>query len=145
MQLAKQLGATDLVNARDVDPVEQIMDLTGGNGVAYSFEAVGLKETAEQAFGVIERGGTATIIGMIPEDVKIEITGQDILGERKLQGSSMGSNRFRVDTPNYVDMYFKGLLKLDEMITRTITLDEINDAFEALLTGEVARQVIVFE
>ena len=145
LQLAKQLGATDLVNARDGDPVEQIMDMTGGNGVAFSFEAVGLKETAEQAFGVLERGGTATLIGMVPEGVKIEISPQDILGERKLQGSSMGSNRFRVDMPNYVEMYFKGVLKLDEMITRNITLDEINDAFEVLLTGEVARQVIVFE
>lgn len=145
LQLAKQLGATDLVNARDGDPVEQIMDLTGGNGVAYSFEAVGLKETAEQAFGVIERGGTATIIGMIPEGVKIEITGQDILGERKLQGSSMGSNRFRVDMPNYVEMYLRGQLLLDEMISHHIALDDINEACEALLVGEVARQVIVFD
>lgn len=145
LQLAKQLGATDLVNAGDGDPVEQIMDLTGGNGIAFSFEAVGLKETAEQAFGVLERGGTATLIGMVPEGVKIEISPQDVLGERKLQGSNMGSNRFRVDMPNYVEMYIKGLLKLDEMITRNITLDGINDAFETLLVGEVARQVIVFE
>ena len=124
---------------------KQIMDLTGGNGIAFSFEAVGLKETAEQAFGVLERGGTATLIGMVPEGVKIEISPQDVLGERKLQGSNMGSNRFRVDMPNYVEMYIKGLLKLDEMITRNITLDGINDAFETLLVGEVARQVIVFE
>ena len=144
LQLARELGATDLVNARDGDPVEQVQDLTGG-GVAYSFEAVGLKETAEQAFAMLERGGTATVIGMIPEGVKIELTGQDLLSERRIQGSSMGSNRFRVDMPHYVDMYLTGKLKLDEMITRNITLDEINDAFEALLVGEVARQVIVFD
>lgn len=144
LQLAKELGATDLVNARDGDPVEQVMDLTGG-GVAYSFEAVGLKETAEQAFRMLEVGGTATIIGMIPQGTKIELTGHDFLRERKLQGSSMGSNRFRVDMPRYVDMYLAGNLKLDEMITRNITLDEINDGFEALLKGEVARQIILFD
>ena len=144
LQLAKELGATDLVNARDGDPAEQVMDLTGG-GVAYSFEAVGLKETAEQAFRMLEVGGTATIIGMIPQGTKIELTGHDFLRERKLQGSSMGSNRFRVDMPRYVDMYLAGNLKLDEMITRNITLDEINDGFEALLQGEVARQMIVFD
>ena len=143
LQLAKKLGATDLVNATDGDPVEQIMDLIEG-GVQYSFEAVGLKETAEQAFRVLERGGTATVIGMIPQGVKIEITGMDLLGERRIQGSSMGSNRFRVDMPRYVDMYFSGHLKLDEMISHHISLDDINDAFEALLKGDVARQVIVF-
>ena len=145
LQLAKELGATDLVNANDGDAVEQIMDLTGGNGVAYSFEAVGLKRTAEQCFEMLERGGTATVIGMIPEGTKIELTGHDLLGERKIQGSSMGSNRFRVDMPRYVDMYLMGNLKLDEMISHAIALDDIDDAFNALLEGEVARQVIHFD
>ena len=144
LQLAKQMGATDLVNARDGDPVEQVMDLTG-SGVAFSFEAVGRKDTAEQSFQMLEVGGTATIIGMIPQGVKIELSGQDFLRERKIQGSSMGSNRFRVDMPRYVEMYLTGKLMLDEMITRNITLDEINDGFEALLTGEVARQMILFD
>lgn len=145
LQLAKKLGATDLVNANDGDPVEQIMDLTGGKGVPYSFEAVGLKQTAEQSFYMLEEGGTATIIGMIPEGVKIELTGRNFLRERKIQGSSMGSNRFRVDMPRYVDMYLRGNLMLDEMISRNITLDDINDAFETLITGEIARQIILFD
>ena len=94
---------------------------------------------------MLEVGGTATIIGMIPQGTKIELSGQDFLRERKIQGSSMGSNRFRVDMPRYVEMYLTGKLLLDEMITRNISLDEINDAFEALLTGEVARQIILFD
>ena len=145
LQLAKELGATDLVNANDGDPVEQIMDMTGGKGVPYSFEAVGLKQTAEQSFYMLEEGGTATIIGMIPEGVKIELTGRNFLRERKIQGSSMGSNRFRVDMPRYVDMYLRGNLMLDEMISRNIALDDINDAFETLITGEIARQIIMFD
>ena len=82
---------------------------------------------------------------MIPVGTKIELNGPDFLREKKIQGSSMGSNRFRVDMPRYVDMYMTGKLKLDEMISRDIKLEEINDAFEALLSGEVARQVIRFD
>ena len=144
LELAQVCGATDLVNAKDGDPVRQVKDMTGG-GVEYSFEAIGLKQTAEQSFYMLAKGGTATIIGMIPVGTKIELNGPDFLREKKIQGSSMGSNRFRVDMPRYVDMYLSGKLKLDEMISREITLDQINDGFEALLSGDVARQVIRFE
>ncbi|MCZ6873716.1 MAG: Zn-dependent alcohol dehydrogenase [bacterium] len=144
LELAQICGATDLVNASDGDPVRQVRDMTDG-GVEYSFEAIGLKSTAEQAFRMLAKGGTATVIGMIPVGTNIELRGSDFLQEKKIQGSSMGSNRFRVDMPRYVDMYLSGKLKLDEMISREITLDEINDAFQALLTGEVVRQIIRFD
>lgn len=144
LELAQICGATDLVNASEGDPVRQVRDMTDG-GVEYSFEAIGLKVTAEQAFRMLAKGGTATVIGMIPVGTNIEIRGSDFLQEKKIQGSSMGSNRFRVDMPRYVDMYLSGKLKLDEMISREITLDEINDAFQALLTGDVARQIIRFD
>jgi S-(hydroxymethyl)glutathione dehydrogenase/alcohol dehydrogenase len=144
LELAQICGATDLINAAEGDPVRTVRDMTGG-GVEYSFEAIGLKVTAEQAFGMLAKGGTATVIGMIPVGTHIELRGSDFLQEKKIQGSSMGSNRFRVDMPRYVDMYLSGKLKLDEMISREITLDQINDAFQALLGGEVARQVIRFE
>ena len=144
LELAQVCGATDLVNAAQGDPVAQVKEMTGG-GVEYAFEAIGLKQTAEQAFYMLAKGGTATIIGMIPVGTKIELNGPDFLREKKIQGSSMGSNRFRVDMPRYVDMYLSGKLKLDEMISREIVLEQINDAFEALLAGEVARQVIRFD
>lgn len=144
LELAQICGATDLVNASEDDPIRRVRDMTGG-GVEYSFEAIGLKTTAEQAFRMLAKGGTATVIGMIPVGTNIELRGSDFLQEKKIQGSSMGSNRFRVDMPHYVDMYLSGKLKLDEMISREITLDEINDAFQALLTGDVARQIIRFD
>jgi S-(hydroxymethyl)glutathione dehydrogenase / alcohol dehydrogenase len=144
LELAQICGATDLINASEGDPVHQVRDMTGG-GVEYSFEAIGLKTTAEQAFTMLAKGGTATVIGMIPVGTNIELRGSDFLQEKKIQGSSMGSNRFRVDMPRYVDMYLSGKLKLDEMISRSITLEAINDAFHALLGGEVARQVILFD
>ena len=116
-----------------------------GGGVDYSFEAIGLKQTAEQAFKILRAGGTATIIGMIPVGTTIEIHGPEFLMERTLQGSNMGSNRFRVDMPRFVDFYLQGKLHLDDMISGRIRLEDVNDAFAALETGEVARNVIMFD
>lgn len=144
LELAKQFGATDGVNAGAGDPVQQVMELTGG-GVQYSFEAIGLKIAAEQAFGMLRAGGTATVIGMIPIGQNVELPGVAFLSEKKIQGSNMGSNRFRVDMPRYIDMYMDGRLKLDELVSARISLDEINDGFAAMKTGEVARSVIVFD
>ena len=139
-----EMGATHVVDASSHDPVKAIRELTGG-GVDYSFEAIGLKETAEQAFNCLSPGGTATIIGMIPVGQKIEIMGSLFLTERKIQGSSMGSNRFRVDMPRYIEFYRQGRLKLDEMITRRGRLEDVNDAFRAMKAGEVARTVLMFD
>ena len=118
-------------------------EMTGG-GVQYSFEAIGLKATAEQAFQMLRRGGTATVIGMIPPGTMVEVHGPDFLWEKKLQGSMMGSNRFRVDMPRFVDFYLAGKLHLDDMISRRIKLADVNAGLKALETGEVARSVIMF-
>ncbi len=142
LELARKFGATDTVNAKNGDPIAQVKDLTGG-GVDYSFEAIGLKIAAEQAFGMLKNGGTATVIGMIPVGQKVELPGFDFLFEKKIQGSSMGSNRFRTDMPKYVDMYLNGKLNLDDLVSRRIKLSEVNDAFDALHKGEVARSVIM--
>jgi len=138
---AREFGATHVVDASTSDPVEAIRGLTGG-GVEYSFEAIGLKRTAEQCFEALERGGLATVIGMVPQGQKLELDGSAFLSEKKIQGSSMGSNRFRVDMPKYVDFYMQGRLKLDEMITRTGGLEDLNEAFRAMKAGEVTRTVL---
>lgn len=107
LELARQFGATDTVNASEGDPVERVVELTGG-GVDYSFEAIGLKIICEQAWRMLAIGGTAAAIGMVPADQAIEIRGMDLLQEKKLQGSMMGSNRFRIDMPRYVDFCLSG-------------------------------------
>lgn len=144
LDLARTFGATDVVNASETDPVEAVRELTRG-GVHHSFEAIGLKVTAEQAFAMLARGGTATIIGMIPVGTKIEIEGREFLGEKRLQGSMMGSNHFPVDMPRLVDFYLQGRLKLDELISRRLELEQINEAVEELRRGELARSVIMFD
>lgn len=144
LEMAKTFGATDVVNSSGGDAVAQVRELTG-NGVQYSFEAIGLKQTAEEAFSMIRPGGTATIIGMIPAGVKIELTGSAFLMEKKIQGSSMGSNRFRIDMPRFVDFYLAGKLHLDEMVSKRIALEDVNEAFVDMKSGSVARSVIVFD
>jgi S-(hydroxymethyl)glutathione dehydrogenase/alcohol dehydrogenase len=118
--------------------------MTSG-GVHYSFEAIGLKATTEQAFKMLGRGGTATVIGMIPVVTNVEIHGPEFLAEKTLQGSNMGSNRFRVDMPRFVEFYLQGRLHLDDLISRKIKLEDVNDGLAALETGEVARSVIMFD
>jgi S-(hydroxymethyl)glutathione dehydrogenase/alcohol dehydrogenase len=144
LDIAKQMGATHTINASNVDPVAAVKDLTEGKGVPYSFEAIGLKATAEQSFQMLRPGGVATIIGMIPFGTKIELHGADFLRERKIQGSSMGSNHFRVDMPRLLELWRQGRLKLDHLISGQIKLAEINEGFAKLKSGAPVRNLINF-
>ena len=143
LQLPTKLGATDIVNPNDGDSVERIMDMTGG-GVHHAIECLGLKLTAEQSFQMLAMGGTATLVGMVPFGEKIELHGWDFLRERKIQGSTMGSNRFRVDMPRLIELYLQGRLHLDDWISAHIRLEEINEGFTAMKEGKVIRSVIDF-
>ena len=145
LQLATKLGATDIVDVRNGDPVAQVKELTKGQ-VHHAIEAVGAKVTAEQCFQMLGPGGVATIIGMIPFGTKIELHGIEFLrGEKKMQGSSMGSNRFRIDMPRLVEHYLKGRLHLDDWISARIKLSEINEGFANMKQGKVLRSVIMFD
>jgi S-(hydroxymethyl)glutathione dehydrogenase/alcohol dehydrogenase len=142
--LAMQFGATDFIDSSQTDAVKQVLEMTKG-GVHHAFEAIGLSKTAEQAFMMLRRGGTANIIGMIPLGQNITLPGAAFLGEKKLQGSMMGSNRFPVDMPRLVDMYMAGKLKLDEMISQRIKLEQVNEGFADMKKGGLARSVIMFD
>lgn len=142
--LARKLGATDCVDASAGDAVAQVLDLTGG-GVDYSFEAIGLKPTAEQAFQMLRSGGTATIIG-VGLGQTLEFDMMSFLSERRLQGSNMGSNRFRVDLPRYIEFDRMGRLDVGSMIEQHITLDDINTGYDAMRRQAInGRRVIMFE
>jgi S-(hydroxymethyl)glutathione dehydrogenase / alcohol dehydrogenase len=144
LDLARKVGATHTIDASAGDAVPQVIELTGG-GVHYSFEAIGNKVTAEQSFAMLRPGGTATVIGLIPVGQKVELPGTAFLQERRIQGSAMGSNRFRIDMPRYLELYLQGRLHLDEMVTARIGLDEVNDGFDAMTKVEGARTVIMFD
>ena len=144
LDMARSFGATDVIDASEGDTVKRIVELTGG-GVHYAFECIGLKSTAEQSFSCLRSGGAAILIGMIPVGTKIELHGVDFLRERRIMGCMMGSNRFRTDMPRLIEFYLQGKLKLDQMVSGRIKLEDINQGFEAMKTGGIARNVIVFD
>jgi S-(hydroxymethyl)glutathione dehydrogenase/alcohol dehydrogenase len=145
LDAAKRFGATHLVNASSVDDVVTTVRHLSGGGVDYSFEAVGRGRTCEQAVEMLDRGGVATVIGMVPDDEPITVSGLDMMRrEKRLQGSLMGSNNFRADIPHLIDLYMKGRLYLDELVSAEIPLEEINDAYATVDAGQAKRIVVRF-
>jgi S-(hydroxymethyl)glutathione dehydrogenase / alcohol dehydrogenase len=142
--LAMKLGATDTVDALADDAAAQVIELTKG-GVDHAIEAVGRPASGELAVKSLKRGGTATILGMMPLQHTVGLSAMDLLSGKKLQGAIMGGNRFPVDIPRLVDFYMRGLLDLDSIISERIPLEAINEGFDKMKKGDSARSVIVFE
>ena len=113
-------------------------------GADYAFEAIGRGDTALQAYNSIRPGGTAVIVGVAKADEVIAIPALSILQEKTLKGSLYGSARPSVDMPKLLDLYMSKKLKLDELVSRRIPLDQVNEAFQWMEKGEVARSVIVY-
>ena len=141
--LARKMGATHDFDAMSEDLVKQVLKLTDG-GVDYAIEAVGRPNTAEMAWNLLRRGGTATILGMIAPGQSVNIPGPTFLTGKKLQGSLAGSMQFPIDLPRLVQMYLDGLLDLDTMVAERIRLEDINHAFDNLRKGDAVRSVIEF-
>ena len=144
LEMARRVGATHVVNSTQDDPVKAVRALTKGAGVDHAFEAVGNATLVRQAIESLAIRGTATIVGVLPPDATIEFPWMAIRPECRVQTSRMGSNRFRLDIPLYLEFYRQGRLLLDEMVTRRGRLEDINDAFRAMKAGEVARTVLTF-
>ena len=145
LEMAKAFGASDVIDASQGNVVKQIKALTDGRGVDHALELIGLKPTIEQAYGMLAKGGTATVVGVTSRETMIELPAITFLQERRIQGSFMGSVRPTIDIPNYVDLYMKGGLKLDELVSRRRPLSEINLAVDDMNKGEIARTVITFD
>ncbi|HEV8438797.1 MAG TPA: Zn-dependent alcohol dehydrogenase [Methylomirabilota bacterium] len=145
LEMARRVGATHVVNSSNEDPVTAVRALTRNLGVDHAFEAVGNSTLVRQAIESLAIRGTATIVGVLPPDAMIEFPWMAIRPECRVQTSRMGSNRFRIDIPRYLEFYRQGRLLLDEMVTRRGRLDDINDAFRAMKAGEVARTVLTFD
>ncbi|MBQ1499475.1 MAG: Zn-dependent alcohol dehydrogenase [Sphingomonas sp.] len=142
-ELALKLGATHALDAMAEGLAKDVLKLTGG-GVHYAIEAVGRPNTAELAWNILRRGGTATILGMIAPGNNVSLPGPTFLTGKKIQGSLLGSTRFPIDMPRLVQMYLDGLLDLDTMVAERIRLEDVNDALEKLRKGDSVRSVIEF-
>ena len=141
---ALKLGATETIDPSDGDPVAQVQALTGGRGVDYAFEVIGTPATVVQAFNMARNGGAAVAVGVSKFDQNIEIPSFPlVLGEKRLLGCVYGSAQVKRDFPKLVSLVEQGKLDLGSMVSRTMHLDEINDAFKAMQAGEVIRSVLV--
>jgi S-(hydroxymethyl)glutathione dehydrogenase / alcohol dehydrogenase len=133
------------VNGKQTDPVDAIKSLTGGLGVDYGFEAIGMPSAIRQAFDALKRGGKAVIVGVPRMGEEMSVPGWAFpLEEKSIVGSLYGSANMHRDMPRLIELYRQKRLKIDELISRRITLADVNLAFDAMEKGEVARSVIVF-
>ena len=141
---AEQQGATDYVDSKQGDPVAQVQALTGGRGVDYAFEVIGLADTVTQAVRALRAGGTAVAIGIAARSAAAQVNLLDLVTQEKtLRGSIYGSTRPAADFPRLFELYRRGRLPLDRLLSREWPLEQINEAYDALLAGTVARSVVV--
>ena len=145
LEMAKAFGATHTLNARTEENVVKALKKLTEGGADFSFECVGLGEIAAQAYGCLRKGGTAVVVGVAaPKDTTTIRTATLTFEEKTLKGSYFGSARPQQDFPRLIGLYRSGRLKLDELITRTYTIDEAPQAFADLAAGRNARGVILF-
>ena len=145
LERARQFGATDVVDASQADPVDAVLALTSG-GVDHALEVVGRGSTVEQAFAMTGVRGTTTVVGVARADDLARLSPLAFMAaEKRVQGSRMGSGNFRLDVPLYCDMYLRGQLKLDELISEVIDLSEVNRGLAELDGSDGARSVIRFD
>lgn len=145
LDLARELGATEVVDASAGDPVSAVLQLTDGRGVDYSFEAIGDPRTMEQAFLAARRGGTCTILGVGRFDQSFALpAGLMAIQEKTLKGSFYGGGASHRDYPRLLRWYREGKLKLDPLITTTYPLDDVKQAFDDMTAGKNARGVVLF-
>ena len=146
LDMAKEFGATTIVNASDGDPVGKVLELTQQRGVDVAFEVIGLKQTIEQTIMMTRRGGEAILVGVPRMEIMLELPAffGVVLMSKTIKGCWYGSSNVQQDVPRLLEYYQRGELKLDELISRRIKVDEVNDAFSAMEAGEVARSVIQY-
>lgn len=147
LERAKEFGATHTVNPKKQDLVQTVKDITWGEGVRYAFEAIATPATIGQAYACTAKNGTVVVIGLTPATAEsIPIPPLDlVLFQKTIMGTLYGDSQPRNDIPNLLALYHAGKLKLDELITRTYTLDQVNEAYADMLAGKNIRGVILFD
>jgi len=143
-ELALSLGATHAIDPFNEDLKKTVREITG-KGVQFAFEALGSMKTINDAYSILRPSGEAIIVGVASLHEKYELPVANLFAEKEFRGSVYGSSRPKRDLPLFVDWYMEGKLKLDEVITKRIKLEDVNQAFEEMSRGEGARSVIMFD
>jgi Zn-dependent alcohol dehydrogenase len=142
--LALSLGATHAIDPFEGDPARAVRKAAGGLGVHYAFEALGRTETIRQAWDMVRPRGRVIVVGMPSLTETLPLPPAGFLSEKRITGSAYGSAVPARDLPRFVEWYQDGRLKLDEMITKRIRLEDVNQALDEMTRGEGARSVIVY-
>jgi S-(hydroxymethyl)glutathione dehydrogenase/alcohol dehydrogenase len=144
LKMAEQFGATDLVQVEDGDPVAQVRGLTSGRGADVSFEVIGLGPTVQQAIDMTRNGGETVLVGVPRMDVilNLNVAFTFLYLAKTVKGCWYGSSNVHEDVPKLIRLYQEGQLKLEELVSREIGVDDVNEAFTAMESGEVARSLI---
>jgi S-(hydroxymethyl)glutathione dehydrogenase/alcohol dehydrogenase len=145
VELARKFGMTDFINPKEVDDVtDAIVDLTGG-GVDYSFECIGNVNTMRQALECTHKGwGESYIIGVAGAGQEIATRPFQLVTGRSWKGTAFGGARGRTDVPKIVDWYMDGKINIDDLITHSMSLEKINEAFDLMHQGKSIRSVVLF-
>jgi S-(hydroxymethyl)glutathione dehydrogenase / alcohol dehydrogenase len=144
LKLARDIGATHLINAGQEDPFETIVQITGGSGVDYAIEAAGRRETMESAFQVVrDNGGVCVLAGNLSRGEMISLDPFDLIKGKRIIGTWGGETDPDRDIPQYTHLYQTGKLKLDALITDTFTLGEINKAVDMMNNGEIVGRCLI--
>ncbi|MDQ1441862.1 MAG: hypothetical protein QOG97_2090, partial [Acidimicrobiaceae bacterium] len=146
LELARTFGATAVVDASGCDAVSAVMELTGQRGADVAFEVIGLQQTIDQTITMTRRGGQAILVGVARMDAVVNVPAffGVVLAEKTIRGCWYGGAHVRRDVARIIGYYRDGRLKLEELISQRIALEQVNEAFEALKVGEVARSVITY-
>ena len=143
LKMAKELGADYVINAKEDDPQVKIMEILGG-GADYALEFIGNVDVMVKALGSIRAGGLLIVAGMAPLTSMLTIAPFEFLIGKTITGAVQGDIIPQIDIPRYVDLYMEGKLPIDKLISKTYSLEQINEAYEALEKGEIIRSVIKF-
>jgi alcohol dehydrogenase len=144
LELAKSVGATAVVDARQADASAAIREFNKG-GADFSFDAVGHEKVTAQAYEVTRRGGTTVAVGLAHPSKSLSINALSLVAEeRTLRGSYMGSSVPARDIPRFIAMHKAGILPVEKLFSASIRLEDINQGFDLLASGETVRQVIRF-
>jgi S-(hydroxymethyl)glutathione dehydrogenase/alcohol dehydrogenase len=140
---ALTFGATDVIDPTDVDAVKAVRELSGGRGADYAFEVIGTAATIRQAVETARSGGTAVMVGVPRLDADLAIPAMSVLTEKHIVGCVYGSAQVRRDFPRLISLVEQGRLDVGHMVSRTMPLDDVNEAIRAMQSGEVIRSVLV--
>jgi S-(hydroxymethyl)glutathione dehydrogenase/alcohol dehydrogenase len=143
LENARRFGATDVVNSTTTDAVAAVKEITGGLGADFVFDFVGVPAVTRSGFDMLAQGGGLYLIGVLDPSNHLDLTSLELLnGRKRVEGVYMGSTNPKRDIPMIAELYLQGRYKLDELVSKTISIDEIQEGYASLKDPKINRVVV---